>query len=166
MLIAGLLVVIVFLFLGVLLSHLGSSRETAPRDDVAAPDVAAAVALDPGFAVLDAVPWAEVVRIVALSAADSPAADPRTADSPVAGPPAADSPAADSRTAEEIPITPSRYTPVALELPPGRYRIVLRYPPTGAGEEIEVEVASGARVERRLSFEDLDGKRYFAAIGW
>ena len=32
--------------------------------------------------------------------------------------------------------------------------------------EIEVEVASGERLERRLSFEELDGKRYFEKVGW
>ena len=146
MLIAGLLVVTVSLFLGVLLSHLSPWRDDEPEVEVQ--DVAA-LALDPGYAVLDAVPWAEITQVV-----------------PVSAEPPGESPGADSRITEAIPITPSRYTPVALELPPGRYRIVLRYPPAGADEEIEVEVASGGRIERRLSFEELDGQRYFEKVGW
>ena len=61
---------------------------------------------------------------------------------------------------------PSRFTPVVLELPPGSYRISLRCPPLGAAKEIEVEVPSGGRREHRVTFEELDGKRYFEKVGW
>jgi serine/threonine-protein kinase len=138
-----LLVVLAGLAVGLFLGQRGqpgdAESEAVPVEDVSAQ------ALDPGFVVLDAVPWAEVLSIV-----------------PVAGAP----PQGGDEIDEEVPITPSRYTPVVLELLPGRYRMILSYPPGGQTQEVEVEVASGAEVEQRVTFAPLDGKQYFDQVGW
>ncbi len=96
----------------------------------------AAADLSPGSLVLDAVPWAEIIAL------ENPALE--------AAP----------------PISPSRFTPVILRLPPGEYRISLRYPPTGQTEELLVRVDSDVQVEERVIFEDLDAQAYFERIGW
>ncbi len=96
----------------------------------------AAADLSPGSLVLDAVPWAEIVAL------ENPAVE------------------------EAPPISPSRFTPVILRLPPGEYWITLRYPPTGQVEERVVRVESDDRVEQRIIFESLDAQAYFERIGW
>lgn len=92
--------------------------------------------LSPGLLAVDAVPWAEIVAL------ENPAVD----DPP--------------------PISPSRFTPVILSLPPGEYRLTLRYPPSGQVEERLVQVDSDVRVEERIIFENLDAASYFERIGW
>ncbi len=96
----------------------------------------AAADLSPGSLALDAVPWAEIVGL------ENPALE------------------------EAPPISPSRFTPVVLSLPPGEYWITLRYPPTGQVEERVVRVDSDVRVEQRVIFEDLDAQAYFERAGW
>ena len=96
----------------------------------------AAADLSPGSLALDAVPWAEIVAL------DNPALE------------------------EAPPISPSRFTPVILSLPPGDYRISLRYPPTGQSQELAVHVESDVRVEERVTFESLDAQAYFERVGW
>ncbi len=96
----------------------------------------AAADLSPGSLVLDAVPWAEIVTL------ENPAIE------------------------EAPPISPSRFTPVILRLPPGEYWISLRYPPTGQVEERVVRVDSDIQVEERVIFENLDAQTYFERIGW
>ena len=92
--------------------------------------------LSPGSLALDAVPWGEIVSLQNPAAEESP------------------------------PISPSRFTPVILSLPPGEYTISLRYPPTGQVEERVIRVDSDARVDERIIFENLDAKAYFQRIGW
>ena len=94
----------------------------------------AAIAPSPGSLALDAVPWAEIVAL------EDPAAE------------------------ESPPIAPSRFTPVVLRLPPGEYRITLRYPPTGHVEERVVRVDSDVRLEQRVIFENLDAGAYFERV--
>ncbi len=96
----------------------------------------AAAALSPGSLAIDAVPWAEIVHLENPAAEDQPA------------------------------ISPSRFTPVILRLPPGEYRITLRCPPTGQEEEKVVLVESDRRADLRVSFENLDAEQYFQRIGW
>ncbi len=96
----------------------------------------AAADLSPGSLALDAVPWAEIVAF------ENPAVE------------------------ESVPISPSRFTPVILSLPPGEYWITLRYPPTGHVEERVIRVDSDALVEERVIFESLDAETYFERIGW
>ncbi len=140
---ALLAVILIGLAIGLLLGQRGKSRSGS--ESLATEDVVAQ-ALDPGFVTLDAVPWAEILRIVPIldEARES----------------------AGEEVDEEVPITPSRYTPVVLQLPPGRYRLTLSYPPAGGIEEIEIDVVSGGVLERRVSFEALDGDKYFDQIGW
>ena len=107
-----------------------------PEAETAAPIGQPAAAVSPGSVVIDAVPWAEIVSLV------------------------------DPEAEEDPPISPSGFTPVVLSLPPGEYRIVLRYPPTGQEEERVVRVESGVSVDLRLIFESYDAKRYFKQIGW
>ena len=99
-------------------------------------EVAAVPESAPGSLALDAVPWAEIVAL------ENPAVD------------------------EEVPISPSRFTPVILSLPPGEYRITLRYPPTGQAEERIVHVDSDVRTFERVAFENLDAEQYFERAGW
>ncbi len=94
-----------------------------------------ATAMSPGVLALDAVPWAEIVSLENSEAEDDPA------------------------------IYPSRFTPVVMSLPPGEYRVVLRYPPTGRTEERVIRVESDVRVDQRVEFEPLDAKRYFERNG-
>ncbi len=96
----------------------------------------AASALSPGTLAIDAAPWAEIVHL------ENPAAD----EPPV--------------------ISPSRFTPVVLSLPPGEYRVTLRCPPTGREEERVVKVESDLRADLRVNFEDLDAEQYFERMGW
>jgi len=96
-----------------------------------------AQSLSPGVLVLDAVPWAEIVRLEAPDSEEDPP-----------------------------PISPSRFTPVILNLPPGEYHLTLRYPPTGQQEELVVRIDSDQRVEERVHFESYDAKRYFEQAGW
>ncbi len=92
--------------------------------------------LSPGVLVIDALPWGEVVSL----------------ENPV--------------LEEAPPLHPSRFTPVTLRVPPGEYRITVRYPPTGQTEERVVEVTSDAQIEERIRFTDFDGDNYFEQIGW
>lgn len=96
----------------------------------------AAADLSPGSLALDAVPWAEIVALENPALEDPP------------------------------PISPSRFTPVILRLPPGEYRISLRYPPSGQVEERVVRVDSDIRAEERVTFESLDATSYFERVGW
>lgn len=94
-----------------------------------------ATAMSPGVMALDAAPWAEIVSL-------------------------------ERRGADENPeIYPSRFTPVVMSLPPGEYRLVLRYPPTGRTEERVIRIESDVQVDQRVEFQSLDGKRYFERIG-
>jgi hypothetical protein len=140
---AGLLLVVAIgLLIGVVL---GQRRADSPEtEDVETVDVPAQVAY-PGFVLLDARPWAEVTRITALD--EELGANEESVE-------------------EEIPITPSRYTPVALELQPGRYRLSLRYPPGGQTQDLEIEVTSEVTVEHRLTFVAVDGEEYFSEVEW
>ncbi len=95
-----------------------------------------AARLAPGSVAIDAVPWAELVSLESPGAAEPP------------------------------PAPPSRFTPVILRLPPGEYRITLRYPPTGQVEERLVRVESEVRLDERVTFQELDGRQYFARVGW
>lgn len=97
-----------------------------------------AVAMAPGVVVLDALPWAEIVDLVDL---DAPPGEPPVFDGP-------------------------RVTPRLLELPPGSYRLELRYPPSGDTRWLDLEVASGERSEYRVVFREIDGEAYLAAMGW
>ncbi len=96
----------------------------------------AAADLSPGSLAVDALPWAEIVGL------ENPAVE------------------------EAPPISPSRFTPVILSLPPGDYLITLRYPPTGQVEERAVRIDSDVRVDQRFIFESLDAGAYFERIGW
>ncbi len=96
----------------------------------------AAADLSPGLLALDAVPWGEIVSL------ENPAAE------------------------EPPPISPSRFTPVIMSLPPGEYTVSLRYPPTGRVEERVIRIDSDTRVDERVIFENLDAKAYFQRVGW
>ncbi|MEM7588423.1 MAG: hypothetical protein AAF560_33855, partial [Acidobacteriota bacterium] len=114
-----------------LLSRQGSIRQ----EEIEVQDVVAAK-LSPGFLVVDAAPWGEIVEL------ENPALE----DQPL--------------------LKPSAYTPVRLELPPGDYRVVVVYPPTGQSETREVSVDSDQRVEERFEFTDFEADEYFEKIGW
>lgn len=67
---------------------------------------------------------------------------------------------------EEVPITPSRYTPVVLHLPPGRYHLIARYPTQEESQELDLEIVSAELLEQKLSFGEIEGRDYFSAMGW
>jgi hypothetical protein len=94
------------------------------------------VDLAPGFLALDASPWAEVVNIVDLAGGESP------------------------------PSAPSRFTPVVLTLPPGRYRLTLRDPSGAETQELVVEIESGAQREEQHQWREIDGRQYLRAAGY
>lgn len=99
----------------------------------------AAADLPPGFLYFDAVPWAEIVTLT-------------------------------NEAGEEVPITPfitsSRYTPVVWHLPPGKYRLVARYPGSEETRELDLEIVSGETVEQNVVFREVSGSEYFSAMGW
>ncbi len=129
----GLILVAVFAALVFFLTR--GQPAAVERPDPVAQDVTAA-ALSPVSLAIDAVPWAEIIRLENPTAEDPPA------------------------------ISPSPFTPVLLSLPPGEYRITLRHPPTGREEEKTVRVDSDARADLRVNFEGLDAEQYFQRAGW
>ncbi len=92
--------------------------------------------LSPGVLLIDAVPWGEIIGLVNSDLEEAPA------------------------------LQPSRFTPVVLRLPPGEYRITVRYPPSGRTEERVVTMTSDVQVEEHITFSDFDSDRYFEQIGW
>lgn len=111
-------------------------RQGRANEPALQPQDVEAQAMSPGTLILDAVPWAEIVDL------ENPFLD------------------------EAPTISPSRFTPVVLELPPGEYRMTFVYPPTGQLEERILQVDSDQLVEERVVFQQLDADRYFEQVGW
>lgn len=61
---------------------------------------------------------------------------------------------------QESPTLESRQTPTVLSLPPGTYRLVLRYPPEGDRRELEIEIRSGEMHHHLEVFRTIDSETY------
>lgn len=59
---------------------------------------------------------------------------------------------------------PQAFTPTALELPAGRYRVRLAY--GDSEQQLEVVVAAGQEARTRAVFEELATDAFFSEIGW
>lgn len=66
---------------------------------------------------------------------------------------------------QEIPVA-ARHTPLRLSIPPGRYRLTVRHPPSDQEQVLDIEIQSDGRLEQRVSFETIDAEAYFDAMGW
>ncbi|MCP4657962.1 MAG: serine/threonine protein kinase [bacterium] len=105
------------------------------RGDRTDESVPVTVTVPAGELVIQALPWAEVVRI------------------------------ADAEDREH-PAGPSRYTPLAVSLPPGEYAVTLRHPGHGEPRTCRVEVLPGSTAYCREEFARLDAREFFAQAGW
>lgn len=65
----------------------------------------------------------------------------------------------------EVALPGQRFTPLALALPPGRYRITLHNPKAAALESCELEVVSGSRVACRATFERVEVRAFLRQMG-
>jgi hypothetical protein len=112
-----------------------ATASVTPPPPPAGSPAASLAAAAGGTLVVDALPWGEVVSIT------------------------------DSRGAKQGLANGSRYTPIAVRLPPGEYTVEVRNPAFPRSVTLQASVATGKVETRVAEFRRVDAAAYFRRVG-